>query len=198
MRIGSTTALCAAAGLEAMSALAAPAAAGDYPREGWIANFQTFQHGVRGRVVIVDENTVRLEEFDYDGGGLAGGVFLGLGTANTHPAFDNGLLFGPDLRRPTPYVDETFEVDLPPGQTLDGWNAICVWCVDISVRFGSGAFHAPPCRPDINGDGMVDSSDLAQLLALWGTSIAQGDLTSDGIVNSSDLGQLLASWGPCP
>ncbi len=61
---------------------------------------------------------------------------------------------------------------------------------------------ASPCPADQNGDGVVNSSDLAQLLASWGAckpspALCAADLTDDGIVNSSDLAQLLASWGAC-
>ncbi len=47
---------------------------------------------------------------------------------------------------------------------------------------------------DINGDGQVNSSDLGQLLAMWGTANPDGDLNQDGLVNSSDLGMLLGQW----
>lgn len=47
---------------------------------------------------------------------------------------------------------------------------------------------------DIDGDGEVGSSDLALLLALWGTNDEGADLDGDGVVNSRDLAQLLALW----
>lgn len=47
--------------------------------------------------------------------------------------------------------------------------------------------------PDFDGDGVVGVSDLAVVLAAWGTP--EADLDGDGLTNSSDLGQLLASWG---
>ncbi len=55
---------------------------------------------------------------------------------------------------------------------------------------------APLCPADFNGDGQVNSSDLATLLANWGNA-GVGDLNASGSVNSSDLAQLLAAWGPC-
>ncbi len=57
---------------------------------------------------------------------------------------------------------------------------------------------AAACPADITGDGVVNSSDLGQLLGAWGTSNPAADLTNDGNVNSSDLGQMLGSWGACP
>jgi uncharacterized membrane protein len=55
-------------------------------------------------------------------------------------------------------------------------------------------FNAPPPVPgDIDGDGVVDSTDLGVVLSNWGGSGA-GDLNGDGIVNSADLGILLSAW----
>mgnify|MGYP000132626401 CR=1 FL=1 len=46
---------------------------------------------------------------------------------------------------------------------------------------------------DLDNNGIVDSSDLAALLAAWGGPGA--DLDSDGVTNASDLAILLAAWG---
>lgn len=46
---------------------------------------------------------------------------------------------------------------------------------------------------DLNGDGVVNGADLAELLAQWNTSGA-ADLTGDGVVNGTDLASLLAMW----
>jgi|688.fasta_scaffold419229_1 hypothetical protein len=51
---------------------------------------------------------------------------------------------------------------------------------------------------DIDGNGVVNSSDLAQLIAAWGqSSFNQNpcDLNRNGIVDSADLGILLDNWG---
>jgi len=52
---------------------------------------------------------------------------------------------------------------------------------------------------DLNLDGVVDGSDLAVLLILWGTASPEiGDLDGDGIVDGADLGLLLLGWGHVP
>lgn len=51
---------------------------------------------------------------------------------------------------------------------------------------------------DINGDGVVNSSDFFVLLANWGTPLnfmANTDVSEDGLVNSQDFFNLLANWG---
>lgn len=56
----------------------------------------------------------------------------------------------------------------------------------------------PPCPADVNGDGFVNSVDLAQLLGQWGPGAGAADINGDGFVNSVDLAQLLGQWGACP
>ncbi len=56
----------------------------------------------------------------------------------------------------------------------------------------------PLCPGDINGDRVVDLSDLAGLLANFGMSgrtTPRGDLTGDGNVDLSDLAGMLAEFG---
>jgi len=48
---------------------------------------------------------------------------------------------------------------------------------------------------DLNGDGCVDSADLAILLAAWAGPGA--DLNGDNVTDSADLAILLAAWGGC-
>ncbi len=57
-----------------------------------------------------------------------------------------------------------------------------------------GAFSIQIGNPaDLNGDGFVNGSDLATLLAQFGGP-GSADLNGDGVVNGSDLAQLLAAW----
>jgi Electron transfer DM13 len=111
-----------------------------YARAGWSAPLSTLQHGVRGTATIIDERTVRITGFYYDGGGPR--VYAYLGSNNTNAAFTNGRIIGP-LLQSRPYVNETVELKLPEGQSLDGSSALSIWCVEFRVNFGSGTFTAP-------------------------------------------------------
>ncbi|MEC9373799.1 MAG: dockerin type I domain-containing protein, partial [Planctomycetota bacterium] len=49
--------------------------------------------------------------------------------------------------------------------------------------------------PDLNGDGIINASDLGTLLGSWGSDNALADYNKDGVVNAADLSTLLGSWG---
>ncbi len=60
---------------------------------------------------------------------------------------------------------------------------------DVIVRrFGSGV------PGDVNGDALVDATDLATLIAAWGTPDRESDLDGDGSVGPLDLALLLGGW----
>jgi hypothetical protein len=57
------------------------------------------------------------------------------------------------------------------------------------------------CIADINGDDVVNGTDLGSLLAAWGPCTSGdclADLNADGVVDGGDLGTLLGRWGACP
>jgi hypothetical protein len=52
----------------------------------------------------------------------------------------------------------------------------------------------PTGGPDLDGNGVVDGSDLAILLGSWGGT-GSADLDGNGVVDGGDLAQMLGSWG---
>ncbi|MCA9242385.1 MAG: hypothetical protein KDA32_00410 [Phycisphaerales bacterium] len=68
---------------------------------------------------------------------------------------------------------------------------------DTSIGLYVAEFGDPPCPGDFDGSGGIDLSDLAQLLAHFGTTAepAEGDLTGDGFVDLADLSGFLAVFG---
>jgi hypothetical protein len=70
------------------------------------------------------------------------------------------------------------------------------------VDLGGNSFGGDcvDCPGDVNATGFVDGSDLAWMLAQWGTVLpgTAADLDGDSQVSGSDLGLLLVYWGPCP
>ena len=54
------------------------------------------------------------------------------------------------------------------------------------------------CTGDLNGDGVVNPADLAELLAAWGPNPKHpADLDGNGSVGAEDLAVLLGVWGSC-
>jgi len=49
-------------------------------------------------------------------------------------------------------------------------------------------------NPDINGDGNVDTIDLAFFLAYWVTLAAIADLDRNGVVGAPNLSIVLSGW----
>jgi 1,4-alpha-glucan branching enzyme len=64
-----------------------------------------------------------------------------------------------------------------------------------AVIFSQGNAPPPPKPADVNGDGLVNGSDLAIVLGAWGSGNVVADINDDGIVNAADLSALLAAWG---
>ena len=114
-----------------------------YPRAGWETHLSQTGHGVKGTATIIDQRTIRLTHFSYDG--YAPDMYVYLATNLSNAAFLNsGWTVSPRLARA--YVDETLDVTVPQGQTLDGWTSISIWCRAVQASFGWGSF-APAIHP---------------------------------------------------
>jgi hypothetical protein len=58
-----------------------------------------------------------------------------------------------------------------------------------------------PCPGDITNNGVVNGTDLAAILAAWGSDGSNKfdcDIDNDGSVGGGDLAFVLAGWGACP
>ena len=104
----------------------------------------------------------------------------------------------------------TYEPILPPGVTfrdvLSGVDAIVFTTLQPGMFFGftdhtfridniSITRTSAPLG-DLNGDSLVDGTDLTIMLAAWGPCAAPcpADIDADGTVGGLDLAALLASW----
>lgn len=66
---------------------------------------------------------------------------------------------------------------------------------DAAIAWVDANLATASCATDLDGDGQTASTDLAILLAAWGTAAA--DLTGDAATDSADIAALLSAWGPC-
>ncbi|MEE2971861.1 MAG: M43 family zinc metalloprotease [Planctomycetota bacterium] len=105
----------------------------------------------------------------------------------------------------TSWQDAEFDIsDLADGRsdvrirftmgTTDGSVTYCGWNVDDVVIEGVVPDDEPSA--DLDGNGVVDGSDVGLLLASWGPCTGcPADLNGDGLVDGSDFGLLLVAWG---
>ena len=145
------------------------------PQIGWQTQLSTLAHGVSGLVTILDEDSIQVDNFTYDGGGIS--VFFYLGMEDTQSSFIAGIPIGPQLKGTTfDGTQSPLVYDLPLGNTLEGLNAISVWCVAATASFGSGSFAAASgLSADFDEDGDVDGHDFL----IWQRGAASGATLSD-------------------
>jgi len=116
----------------------------DDPRVGYIAELtDRFIHGVSGTARIVDNCTIVIENFTFDGLGVPPAV-VGV----TDNDFANPVILLGNIFRLGGYHDETLTVPLPEGVTLDDVPMISISCLaGIELfdygNFAEGIFHAP-------------------------------------------------------
>ena len=109
----------------------------EIPQVGWEAVIKGEHHDAGGVAVVIDESTIEVQDFTYDGGGLNSRLFLvadGQKFFNDYELTDN--LVG------TEFNGDTLTVDIPKNST-GKWNVITLWCLPAKVSFGDGQFRAP-------------------------------------------------------
>ncbi|MFK7930507.1 MAG: DM13 domain-containing protein [Myxococcota bacterium] len=111
----------------------------EVPQIGWQAPLVGTAHDVAGTAVLVDENTLEIRDFIYDGGGLNARFFLlpAGGDFNRDIELTDNLVGSPS-------DGQTLTLTIPDGVAQEDWNAITLWCIPAGVSFGTGVFEAPP------------------------------------------------------
>ncbi|WP_111977668.1 DM13 domain-containing protein [Algibacillus agarilyticus] len=107
----------------------------DHPKVGISRTLSMLAHDVSGDVSIVDNCTIEIANFNYDGGGPE--VFI-YGTDNT--SFVGGFSISPQINGQT-FTQETYTIKLSSPAVLDTLNGISVWCADFDVSFGDTFFN---------------------------------------------------------
>lgn len=115
-----------------------------HSRVGQSATLRTLQHGVSGTAEIIDDCTIKITNFNYDGQGVD--VEFYASSNITEFAKNGGSYYSitPNrnfLRQSQPYVNEEVLITLPTGSSLDTLGAISLWCIDFGIDFGSGSFE---------------------------------------------------------
>lgn len=114
-----------------------------HPKVGEVATFTNyFQHGIAGTAHIVNNRTIELRNFYYDGGGPAVVVSV---APLPYPIPSQQLAWGTAISgyigNSPAYVNTNLTFTLPDGLDLDEVNYISIWCEDFYADFGSGMFQ---------------------------------------------------------
>jgi mono/diheme cytochrome c family protein len=109
------------------------------PRVGWVADLgiNTGEGQVSGFVTMIDDCTLELTSFSYDGEGIEVRVF-----GSKVKTFRPGFTIGPDIVGKR-FNKATWRATLPAGKTLDDLDWVSIWCVKARADFGSGPFLKP-------------------------------------------------------
>ncbi|WP_440874835.1 DM13 domain-containing protein [Thalassotalea sp. PLHSN55] len=103
---------------------------------GWSGFFSTQSHNVAGKATVIDDCTIEVSQFYYDGGGPE--VYF-YAAKNNDFASDQAFAISSRITG-TVYENNTFPLKLPNGKTLDDLTGLSVWCVDFAVSFGEMEF----------------------------------------------------------
>lgn len=107
-----------------------------HDKVGYSGFFNTFAHNVSGKATIIDDCTIEITQFSYDGGGPE--VFFYGAIAHEYSA-ETAFALGEKLTGSV-YDNGTLTISLPQGKSLDDLTGLSVWCVDFAVNFGQMQF----------------------------------------------------------
>ncbi len=97
-------------------------------------------------------------------------------------------------------IPDGWQLNLPLGMSDDGLTIVGT----ASGPQGTSPFvldlrpTKQPCPADLDGNGDVGATDIANLLGQWGALGGGADLDGNGDVGPADLAILLGAWGACP
>jgi len=107
------------------------------PLVGTSAEFSNFAHDVSGTLTIIDDRTLQVTNFSYDGGGPS--VFFYTGVDGDYRTQSGGQIIG-EMLNGRVFDNETITLTIPDNLTLDDFNGVSVWCDIFSANFGDAQF----------------------------------------------------------
>lgn len=109
---------------------------GEHAAVGRTAEFETFFHGVTGTLTVVDDCTIEISNFNYDGRGPQVYFYAG---QNRNFRGSDSFIIGTQLNGQL-YIDDTIRLTIEAEHSLDDFDSISVWCVDFQANFGDVFF----------------------------------------------------------
>lgn len=110
----------------------------EHPAVGKSADFVTLFHDVSGTLKVIDDCTLEITQFNYDG---QGPLVYFYAAAEQQYFSQDAFVIGP-LLTGTEYRDDQVLLNLPIGKSLDDFNSLSVWCIDFAVNFGDAYLDA--------------------------------------------------------
>lgn len=111
----------------------------DSTKVGYTGTFSTLAHNVSGRAIIIDNCTLEISMFNYDGAAPNVRFYAGInGNFSAVEAFAIS-----ERINGRSYSNETIILALPEGKFVDDFDSLSVWCADFSADFGSLLLQAP-------------------------------------------------------
>ena len=114
-----------------------PDATATHPLVGTVREFSTIAHDVSGTVTVLNDRTIEVSNFVYDGEGPS--VFFYTGLDGDYSSEGVGRIIGNQLNGRS-YNNDTITLTLPDNLTLDDFNGLSVWCDIFLVSFGDVTF----------------------------------------------------------
>jgi len=96
------------------------------------ATFTTVSHGVAGTLRVVDDCTLIVSNFVYDGLGPSVLFYAG----NDRDYFSGAVFYFPFRLHGNRFEGDSLRLKIPEGQSLDDFDSLSVWCFDFNVSFG--------------------------------------------------------------
>lgn len=111
----------------------------DSTKMGYSGTFSTLAHNVSGTATVIDNCTIEITMFNFDGVAPNVKFYAGVnGNFSGSDAFGIGERI--DGRS---YSNETIILELPEGKFVDDFDSLSVWCVDFQADFGNLRLEAP-------------------------------------------------------
>jgi len=107
-----------------------------HSKVGHYGSFETIAHNVSGRAEFIDDCTIRITEFSYDGGGPE--VYF-YGAVDHKYAESDAFAIGQKINGIVYNNDEVI-LRIPNDKTLDDITGVSVWCSDFNANFGQVTF----------------------------------------------------------
>lgn len=104
----------------------------DHRKVGFTADLETHHHDVSGTIVAVDNCSLEIRDFVYDGGGVDVRLIGAQGED-----YGNGITLSENMLG-EPADGDVRAFSLPEGITLDDFDHLSIWCVLAAESFGDG------------------------------------------------------------